>query len=888
MIIGQASFAGFRGDSSGVTASTLLLSNGNSFFAHTGLTFDSAGNLWVTDTGNHRVLRFPASVLVANQNAPSADTVIGQPNFGTSASATAQNSLSGLTNPTSVSFDSAGNLFVADALHRVVVYPPGSTTNATAIRILGVGVPQSTQPSAINVGYVTSASGVGNNIVVADNSNNRLLVYPPVASWPAVATQFSPSANAVVGQTTFSGSLANQGAPASAGTLNGPVDFAASGNELFVTDSLNNRVLVFGFSPAGVSPTASRVIGQLDFPYNAANLVVGEEFYIAGLQSSVSGSAVLDLSATPPHLYVADTFNNRVLGFNDFTHAINGQKADIVLGQPDLMHTTINYPSNLGTTPNAQGLYGPSSLAVDSAGDLYVADTFNSRVVRFPTPFAPGTTAPETADLVIGQESFDSSVTDTTALTMSAPISLAFTKAGADATMTNSGYLVVSDASQNRVLLFQKPFSSGMSATLVLGQPNFTSSSPSAATTGLSSPRGVAVDPQDRILLADAGNKRVQVFGQVQSLTNDPAPSFSLTSGLVAPVGIGMARSGEFWVADANQNQLLHFASIDQLPVANYASDATQPAISPRSAFVDPYNNLLVADGINRILYFAPALGVVNAANYIPGRALAPGAFAAIFPGISTNILAGGTASASSFPLPITLAGTQVFLNGNAAPLLYVSPGQINLPLSMSLPSGGTADLKVVAQATGQVYGGAEIALSSATPGLFTTGGTGTGQVAALNVIDGSVNSATNPVVRGQYITLFGTGQGFVANAPPDGQAATGPVPTVANPQILLGGAYVPSANVQYSGLAPTLAGVWQINFQVPTTVTAGNNVPIVVIMNSIPSNNPVGSWPDSHDRRAEVAAPEQPIKIGLKSRTEAHRETKRWSSLAFHGSGTG
>ena len=78
-----------------------------------------------------------------------------------------------------------------------------------------------------------------------------------------------------------------------------------------------------------------------------------------------------------------------------------------------------------------------------------------------------------------------------------------------------------------------------------------------------------------------------------------------------------------------------------------------------------------------------------------------------------------------------------------------------------------------------------------------------------------------------------------MANAPPDGQAATGPVPTAVTPQILLGNAYVPSANIQYSGLAPTLVGLWQINFQVPTTAPAGGSVPIIVLMNSIPSNNP-------------------------------------------------
>ncbi len=837
LIIGQTSFAGSKANVGGVTASTLFLTGGG-FFPHTGLTFDSAGNLWVTDTGNNRVLRFPASVLAANQNAPSADTVIGQATFVSSVTATSQTSLSGLTNPTSVSFDSAGNMLVADALFRTVVYPPGSTTNATATRIIGVPLPGTSPPTAVGVSFVTSAIAAGSNIIVVDSPNNRVLSYPAVASFPPVATQVSPSANLVIGQTTFTTSMANQGGPATSGTLSGPVDVAASGSELFVTDSGNNRVLVFPLNSSGPAGAASRVIGQLDFPYTAPNLVVGEEFFTAGPLSSASGSAILDLSATPPHLYVADTYNNRILGFNNFTGAINGQKADIVIGQPDLLHTTINYPSNVTTTPNAQGLYGPSGLAVDSAGNLYVADTFNSRIVRFPTPFAAGTTAPETADLVIGQENFNSTVTDPTALTLSAPVSLAFTQAGANTSMASSGYLVVADANQNRVLLFPKPFSSGMSATLVLGQPGFTTASQSGAATGFTSPRGVAVDPLDRILVADAGNARVAVFDVVQNLTNDPAPSFFLTTGLSAPLGIGMDQAGKFWVADGGQNQLLHYTSVDQLPIASYASDATQKAVSPRSAFIDPFGNLLVADGISRILYFAPGLGVVNAANYISGRALAPGTAAAIFPAAGTmNTLSGGTASAASFPLPTTLAGTQVIVNGVPSALFYVSPGQINLPLSLGLPAGGTVDLQVVAPATGQIYGGAQVSLSSASPGFFTTGGTGTGQVAAINQIDGTTNSATNPVVRGDYIELFGTGQGFVANAPPDGQAATGPVATAVNPQVLLGGAYVP--NIQYSGLAPDLVGVWQINFQVPTTVTAGNNVPIVVIMNSIPSDNP-------------------------------------------------
>ena len=73
-------------------------------------------------------------------------------------------------------------------------------------------------------------------------------------------------------------------------------------------------------------------------------------------------------------------------------------------------------------------------------------------------------TALENADIVIGQDSFTSTVTDPTASTMSAPFGLALT-ANAFSASASGGYLVVSDNAHSRVLFFQKPFSTGMSAT---------------------------------------------------------------------------------------------------------------------------------------------------------------------------------------------------------------------------------------------------------------------------------------------------------------------------------------------------------------------------------------------------------------------------------------
>jgi uncharacterized protein (TIGR03437 family) len=64
-------------------------------------------------------------------------------------------------------------------------------------------------------------------------------------------------------------------------------------------------------------------------------------------------------------------------------------------------------------------------------------------------------------------------------------------------------------------------------------------------------------------------------------------------------------------------------------------------------------------------------------------------------------------------------------------------------------------------------------------------------------------------------------------------------VPTAFTPQIILNGAFIASSAIEYSGLAPYEAGVWQINFQIPTNVSPGANIPVEVILDSVPSNNP-------------------------------------------------
>ena len=147
-------------------------------------------------------------------------------------------------------------------------------------------------------------------------------------------------------------------------------------------------------------------------------------------------------------------------------------------------------------------------------------------------------------------------------------------------------------------------------------------------------------------------------------------------------------------------------------------------------------------------------------------------------------------------------------------------------------------DLRVVSKSTGQIYGASDLALTPVSPGLFTLNATGFGQLAALNE-DNSVNGPGNPLTRGHVIQIYGTGQGAVTGGPPDGTLDVGLAPTAVTPQIQISNITVPPEDIKYSGLAPGLIGVWQIDVLVPTTVTAGSSVPVIISLSSVPSSDP-------------------------------------------------
>jgi uncharacterized protein (TIGR03437 family) len=398
----------------------------------------------------------------------------------------------------------------------------------------------------------------------------------------------------------------------------------------------------------------------------------------------------------------------------------------------------------------------------------------------------------------------------------------------------------------------------GKAATLVLGQPDFTSHEAGNALTGMNSPHHLSCDTNGRVYVADTGNNRVLIFADPHTpgTASGEGPSTYIGS-LSSPEGVYVSPvTGEIWVANTYSGvpiQSVRYASYDSVYAGSSPANAIEETSGgfdyrPLAVFQDQNLDLFVADDAHRVAIYYPGMSVVNAATFVaaePGHELAPLAYATIFKCAPCTAFPASAAQAQTYPIPFVLGDLQVFVDGTQSPVDYVGPGQINFIVPNSARVSGYAEVEVVQHSTGQVIGATQVIMGSVAPGAFECPGGQTGAkiyICAVNQ-DGTVNAANNPALRGQYVTLYMTGQGNIPGAPADGVSPTA-IPTPYTPTVYINDVDVNSPSYQessvehvlYSGL-DQFPGVWQINVLIPNTVVT--NIPTQILVTA----NDRGNW---------------------------------------------
>lgn len=357
-IVGQPDAVTRTANSTGVNASGLAFPIGTAT--------DGAGNLYVADSENNRVLIYFSPFTTDRV----ADRVLGQSDFNSNMANPGGPSASTLSNPSGVAVDKQGNVWVADSSnHRVLEYDTPLATDSVADRVYGQ--PDFTSNLSNNGGISESTLYIpfdvvvddGGNLWVADSGNLRVLEYDtPIASGDRAA-------DLVVCQARF-----DTDRPGTSDTMIESLTGIAvdSKRNLWVSDSLNSRVLEFD-DPKRFGGEADRVLGQPSFVSSSPNYtgrVDGLGLYNPhGVETDVNGN-----------VYVADLGNNRVLLYRA-PIALADREADHAFGQPDLNSDAYN---NGGVS--AATLFNPMGVTRGPRGEVAIADLANHRMVLLDTP----------------------------------------------------------------------------------------------------------------------------------------------------------------------------------------------------------------------------------------------------------------------------------------------------------------------------------------------------------------------------------------------------------------------------------------------------------------------------------------------------------------------
>jgi uncharacterized protein (TIGR03437 family) len=295
--------------------------------------------------------------------------------------------------------------------------------------------------------------------------------------------------------------------------------------------------------------------------------------------------------------------------------------------------------------------------------------------------------------------------------------------------------------------------------------------------------------------VADYGNSRIReimVDGTISTISGTGTAGYSgdggpaVTAQVNTPAGVAVDGSGNVYAVDSGNGLVRKLLKTFQLIMVGAVLDAASESVSG------------VSPGEIMVIY---------------GAGLGPSALVENQP---VNGVFG-----------TQLAGTGVTFSGLHAPIIYTSATQVAaiVPYNVSF----SQNVQVAVTYQNQISTPITLPLAASAPSFFTADQSGAGQAAVLNP-DGTPNDAAHPAPIGSYIAMFATGEGQTSPAGVDGQLAlTTPYPAPLLPvKVFLGG--IQATNVVYAATAPTeVAGLFQVNIQIPPGVQPGGYVPLVL-----------------------------------------------------------
>ena len=753
--IGGNGTAGYSGDRG--------LASAAQFNLPAGIALSASGDLYVADTGNN-VIR---EITVAGTIITFAGIQYGGYS-GDGAAATAAQ----LAGPTDVAIDAGGNVYIADTENNLI---RRVTTDGNINTIAGS---QSCSGTAGAGTVATNAILDQPHGITVDSAGNYYISDYGDSSIQVVNTRGIINTVAGNGTSGFSG----DGGPALNAQLAGPwgVTVDSNGN-LYIADLWNYRIR---------KRSSSGAIGTV-----AGNGVVsysGDGGAATGAQLNGPAGVAVDKAG---NVYIADTANNRVRqvtakGVID-TLAGNGAEGS----------------SGDGGQPAGAQLSRPQAVAVDSFGDVYIADTLNNRVREV----FGGVIATLAGT---GSEGYSGDGGPAANAKLNGPRGVA---------VDSSGNVYVADFNNNAV----RKISNGAIVTVAgNGSGGFSGDKGPAAAAQLNGPAGVAVDAAGDLYIADSRNYRLRMVtpdGNINTIagngtsvsTGDGGPAANAQ--LSAPDSVAVDSAGNIYLADSGARIRKiapdgTIATIAGKGAIGYSGDGG-PALSAQlngasGLTVDAAFNVYVADsGNNAIRMLQPSANgltvgsVTNGASLLSGP-IAPGEIAVLFgSGLGPTQLT--VSQPNPYAAATELAGTRVLFNGAPARIIYTWTTQV----AVVVPSGISGpNAQVIAQYQNQTSTASTVPVAATAPGLFTSNSSGQGQAVAINQ-NGSLNGAASPAAAGSTMSLLATGTGQ------------------AEIQVTIGGQ---PATVQSVGPAPGVAGVMEIAVQIPSGLPAGA-IPVII-----------------------------------------------------------